>query len=95
MNTRPPPVMQRRKCVSDFDTRISGIPCGILVGKVDITKGTHSSNASCPEEFYGGSEIEFQVLDSRGYSAPWLEKKLTHADVAQIESAIIDMSEAA
>ena len=84
----------RRKQHADFHTRISGIPCLIRVGRVDIIKGTYSSSASCPDEFYGSSEIEFNVLDCRGYRAPWLEKKLTPADVARIESEVIERAEA-
>lgn len=82
-----PPAPSRQR--ADFHTRISGIPCLIRVGRVDIIKGTYSSSASCPDEFYGSSEIEFNVLDCRGYRAPWLEKKLTPADVARIEAEII------
>lgn len=80
------------KQAADFEGHIQGIPCGILVGRIDITAGTYSCHASCPDDFYGHAEIEFSVLDSRGYPAPWLDKKMTDKDVARIEKQILEFS---
>ena len=33
---------------------------------------------------------EFNVLDRRGYAAPWLERKLTQADTLRIEEELSD-----
>ena len=39
-----------------------------------------------PEDCFSeeGGEIEFNVMDRKGYSAAWLEKKLTPEDVSRI-----------
>jgi len=75
---------------SDFDSTVSGIPCGIRIDTVEIHKGNYSWNAACPEEYNGYSDIEFTVLDRSGYEAPWLQAKLTDDDTARIESEIIE-----
>lgn len=38
----------------------------------------------------GYDEIEFEVLDRRGYPAPWLAKKLSPEAVARIEGEILE-----
>lgn len=42
---------------------------------------------------YGYTEVEFEVLDRRGYPAPWLERKLNSGDKNAIEQEIIDAKE--
>ena len=64
-----------------FDSRISGIPCQIKVGTyipyVPMqVYGTGFGDADAPVL----PEMEFEVLDRKGYKASWLEKKLTAAD---------------
>ena len=61
-----------------FPTRINGIPCQCEVltcRKAVPIRIWGSGRGDCdppePEEF------EFQLLDRKGYPAPWLEKKLT------------------
>ena len=34
--------------------------------------------------------LEYEILDRRGYSAPWLERKLTPDDRTSIESALLE-----
>lgn len=59
-----------------FDTRVAGIPC-----QVEVT----FYSAGYPGSRYGNrgegippepEEIEFRLLDRKGYRARWLEKKL-------------------
>ncbi len=69
-------------------TRISGIPA-----RIEVTSFTPWR----PARLYGHpdswapaeGEIEFQVMDSRGRPAPWLEKKLTPAERRRIEGELI------
>lgn len=68
-----------------FDSRISGIPCQIKVGTyipyVPMkVYGTGYGDADAPVP----PEIEFEVLDRKGYKASWLEKKLTPDDEARL-----------
>ena len=71
-----------------MQTRISGIPARI---------GVTSYIPWRPARLYGHpdswapaeGEVEFQVCDSRGRPAPWLEKKLTPAERRRIEGELI------
>ncbi len=40
--------------------------------------------------FDGARDIEFTVLDRKGYKANWLERKMTAADKNRIEQEILD-----
>lgn len=77
----PKKKVQRR--VGDMDTHIQGIPCQILVTHQANVKG--SSRADNPWDYYGYTELEYDVLDRRGYPAPWLERKMTDKDRERIE----------
>ena len=74
------------KYVGDFETRIQGIPCQILVDRYEKTVGSRRYNAPSDVDFYGCTECDFTVLDSRGYEAGWLQRKMTAAD----EQAVLD-----
>lgn len=73
-------------------TRIQGIPCQVNVTaftRVSPWKGSaHTCPSSC--DYYGYSEIEFDVYDRKGYRARWLERKMTLADKKRIESEILE-----
>ena len=68
-----------------FDTRISGIPCQINVrsftpyAPMCIT-GSGFGDADPPEN----EELEYEVLDRKGYRAKWLESKITPNDNERI-----------
>ena len=66
-------------------TRIAGIPCKVRV--IHFTPRVPAQLTGLPENCYPeeGGEIEFTVLDRKGYRAPWIEKKLTKDDVERIE----------
>ena len=68
-----------------FQSKVCGIPCIVEVityHKAVPIKIWGSGMGDCdppePEEF------EFQLLDRKGYSAAWLESKLTPADEQRI-----------
>jgi hypothetical protein len=79
--------------VADFDTTVSGIPCGVIVRDCIIVKGSFSYNAASDLDYHGYTEIDFNLLDRKGYAAGWLERKMTDAERAKIEQQIIDRSE--
>lgn len=100
MNTNLNPVMvqalkgfmppARKKFNADIDSTISGIPCGIWIGTIDIKEGNYSPRAETPDEYHGHRDIEFKVLDRSGYPAPWLEAKMTNEDTSRIEGEILE-----
>jgi hypothetical protein len=73
-----------------IDTRVCGIPCQARSGYSSFKKGAYSLQAETPDEYYGHSEVEFEVLDRRGRPAPWLTRKLSVEDTDRIESELID-----
>lgn len=58
-----------------ISARIQGIPCTVEVTHYYVTRDDWDP-------------IEFRVLDRRGRAAPWLERKMTDADVTNIEERI-------
>lgn len=69
----------------EFQTKVCGIPCTVVVTlyrKAVPMRIYGSGMGDCdppePEEF------EFHLLDRKGYSAQWLEAKLTPVDEQQI-----------
>jgi hypothetical protein len=75
-----------------IETRIAGIPCLIEPTSVFVQKPL---GPMCDSDYdcYGYAEIEFDVLDRNGRPAPWLEKKLTPADIDRIETLILEQTE--
>lgn len=69
--------------VSDFDTTVAGIPCGIVITHCLVVDGDMSADNR--DEFYGWRELDFEFVDRRGYPAKWLERKATKADYERIE----------
>jgi hypothetical protein len=69
-------------------TRIAGIPAIALVTHF-LRRDPLGPWADSRDDALGVTEIEFDVLDSRGRPAPWLERKLTRADSKRIEAEIV------
>ena len=68
-----------------FETKVSGIPCICRV--TDYTpyremKVYGSGMGDCDPPEY--EEFDFEILDSRGYKANWLEKKLKPDDKSRL-----------
>lgn len=63
----------------------------IDVTRCVVVKPWRGSLSACPssDDYYGYSEVEFDVLDRRGRPAPWLERKLTDADRERIEYEVL------
>jgi hypothetical protein len=84
---------RRRECnrnarhvVASVDTRIAGIPCRVDVTHYLCVRPWAGSVHTCPsaDDYYGYTEVEFDVADRRGRPAQWLEKKLTNDDRERI-----------
>lgn len=66
-----------------FATTIAGIPCQIKVTSYEVQKPI--PNADSDWDHQGYYEMDFQVLDRGGYSASWLEAKMSEDDRHRIE----------
>ena len=77
----------------DLTSSIQGIPCGIHIDTLIVVKPWRGSPQTCPsaDDFYGYSDIEFTVLDRKGYEAEWLTRKLTQSDLDRIEAEILTL----
>jgi len=73
-----------------IEARVAGIPCLINVTHMSVTKGSYSHDAASDWDYYGGTEIEFEVCDRRGRPAPWLERKMTQREITEIEDLILE-----
>lgn len=72
-----------------FNHRVAGIPCIIdVIG----AKWHRGQGRSAPSDWDAQDhfECEFEVLDRRGNSAPWLVRKLNVQIISDIEHAIAE-----
>lgn len=81
------------ECIFTIPATVQGIPCLIGVESVYIQRPFKGSPCDCVSDvdFYGYHDIEYIILDRKGYSALWLEKKLTNADRLNIEEKIMEI----
>lgn len=74
-----------------LDHRISGIPCQIEVTEFFRHYIPYAALREDADFDEGVSyEIDYQVLDRKGYKADWLENKVTSAEHDKIIDKIID-----
>ena len=71
-------------------TTVAGIPCRAVVHHIEIVKGSYSYNAASDVDYHGYQEIDWELCDRRGYTAPWLQRKLTPDDISRIECEILE-----
>lgn len=79
---------------TEVQTTVCGIPCRArMTYYVPADPGrTYGPPEHCyPPEF---EEVDFTILDRRGRPAPWLERKLSDADVDRICTELVEMREA-
>jgi len=84
---------QKRLC-ADFVTTVAGIPCGVVVTdyvaarpwKQHTFAGAGPGDCDPPEY----EDVEWRLVDSKGYPAGWLEEKLNDDDATRIERECIE-----
>jgi hypothetical protein len=84
---------QTREC-ADFETTVAGIPCGVVVTdyvaarpwKQHTFAGAGPGDCDPPEY----EDVEWRLVDSKGYPAAWLEKKMNDNDVTRITCECIE-----
>lgn len=72
-----------------IESHVAGIPCQIRINDFVHVKPDPTTWASA-DDFYGYTEIDWDVLDRKGYEAGWLQRKLTDKDRDRIDQEIID-----
>lgn len=78
-----------------IESKVAGIPCQIKVTYFHKQKPFKGPARLCDsrDDYYGYTEVEFEVLDRRGRKAEWLERKLTGRDMKRIEDEIEERKE--
>ena len=73
-----------------YETEVAGVPCYAHVTGYYGEKGTGSKLAASDWEFYGWSEIEFELRSRKDESvrATWLEKRMTEKERKSIKSML-------
>ena len=79
---------------ADFDTTVAGIPCGVVITsyvgarpwRQHTFAGAGPGDCDAPED----EEVEWLLVDSKGYLAMWLEEKMNRTDRRVIEIECID-----
>ena len=69
--------------MSDFASRVQGIPCTI---RVDSYSPGCAASWDDPGE---GPEFEYTICDRRGRPAPWLDRKVDDTDRELIEADLM------
>ncbi len=70
--------------MTDYPVKVlGGLPC---LARVTHYAPFRPATWSAPAE---GHEVEFEILDRRGMPAPWLERRLTPQDLAEIEGELL------
>jgi hypothetical protein len=69
-----------------IETTICGIPCRVKVTHRAVVKPNFRAESDW--DYRGYTELEYEVLDRKGYKAPWLERKLNSVERARLEEAI-------
>lgn len=72
-----------------LNTKIRGIPCKVRVTRYFVQRPM-GRMADSPEDCYGYTEVDFDVLDRRGRPAPWLERKMLDEDRNAIEQEVTE-----
>ena len=81
---------KKSKTAGLLPAKIQGIPCLIDPTHVNVVQGSYSYNAPSDWDYHGYQEIEFDVYDTKGYPATWLERKMTDNDISKIEELILE-----
>lgn len=74
--------------IVDFSVA-GGLPCQIGVVEFKQVKGSFSRNAPSDVDYYGYTEVEYDILDRKGRRAGWIEKRMTNDDHDRARQAVI------
>lgn len=74
--------MTRKTYQVEIETRICGIPC--LVGVTYFHQDAGSWD--CPPD----TEVEYDILDRKGYRAEWLENKMDWKEEKKLYNTVVE-----
>lgn len=78
--------------MTPIECRVCGIPAQIEVTHAVYVKGSTSRDCMSAAEWYGGwDDVEYEVLDRKGYTAQWLQRKLDQdkAEQARLDEVVV------
>jgi|APCry1669190646_1035306.scaffolds.fasta_scaffold17391_2 hypothetical protein len=67
-----------------ISARVSGIPCLIGVLSYERVKGSFNYNDVSDLDYSGYVQTDWELLDRRGYTAPWLARKATPEEIETV-----------
>lgn len=70
-----------------FIVNAAGIPAGVVVTM--YSPGTNKMITSRSEQPNDPEELEFDLVDRKGYEARWLERRLSRDDWRDIENQVL------
>lgn len=78
--------------IYQFISKVHGIPCIIRVDHYFKQPAWNGSAWVCNSDmdYSGYEEVQYTVLDRKGYKAAWLARKITPKDHARIRKEISD-----
>lgn len=76
--------------IAEIEHSIAGIPCLIGVYNYYRQEGSFNYNAPSDMDYHGYTECEWDVLDRKGYLAPWLAAKVDSREETRIDDAIAE-----
>lgn len=78
------------RALADVPIKFAGIPCIARVTTYRVVPPWKGSAMTAPSDmdYYGYTEIEYELLDQRGRPAPWLEAKRTNDAEERAEEQI-------
>ena len=76
--------------LAEIESRVDGIPC--LIGVINFTcvRGSFSYSAASDMDYHGYTDAEYEILDRRGRSAPWLACKVDDDIDETIRETIVE-----
>jgi hypothetical protein len=84
--------MSKRE-TADIETEVRGIPCGVVVDGYSAPRPAYIGNF--PGAGFGDAEppepeeIEWHLVDRKGYRADWLAEKMTDSDCREVEDLLL------
>ena len=83
----------KRKYIYEHETRIKGIPCILGVTYFHHQPPWRGSAHTCDSDmdYYGCTELEYDVLDHLGCRAEWLAKKIDDELETELRSELQQM----
>ena len=77
--------------MTSVSIRVAGIPAIANVLHYERCDGSYSFTADSDIDYYGYTELEYEICDRRGRPAPWLQRKVkTDADERDIREQILE-----